>query len=103
PAMVALAAANGADVAMLRSDDVERRVDAATGGVGADAVIITASADSNDPVELAGRVARERAKVVIVGLVPANVPRSPYYEKELDVRMSRSYGPGRYDPEYEER
>lgn len=103
PAMVELAATLGASDAMLRSEDVERRVDAATGGVGADAVIITASANSNDPVELAGAVARERARVVIVGLVPVDVPRSPYYEKEIDVRMSRSYGPGRYDPEYEER
>jgi predicted dehydrogenase/threonine dehydrogenase-like Zn-dependent dehydrogenase len=101
--MVDLAASIGVDVAMRRSDDVERKVDAFTGGIGADSVIITASADSNDPVELAGRVARDRARVVIVGLVPVNVPRSPYYEKELDVRMSKSYGPGRYDPDYEER
>jgi predicted dehydrogenase/threonine dehydrogenase-like Zn-dependent dehydrogenase len=101
--MVALAESLGTDLALRRSDDVERKVDAFTGGAGADAVIITASANSNDPVELAGRVARDRARVVIVGLVPVDVPRSPYFEKELDVRMSRSYGPGRYDPEYEER
>jgi predicted dehydrogenase/threonine dehydrogenase-like Zn-dependent dehydrogenase len=101
--MVALAASLGADLALNRSDDIERKIDAFTGGAGADAVIITASANSNDPVELAGRVARDRARVVVVGLVPVDVPRSPYYEKELDVRMSRSYGPGRYDPEYEER
>lgn len=101
--MIELAAASGADLALHRSDDVERRIDAFTGGVGADAIIVTASASSNDPVELAGLLARDRAKVVIVGLVPVDIPRSPYYEKELDVRMSRSYGPGRYDPEYEER
>lgn len=101
--MIELAAASGADLALHRSDDVERRIDAFTGGVGADAIIVTASASSNDPIELAGLLARDRAKVVIVGLVPVDIPRSPYYEKELDVRMSRSYGPGRYDPEYEER
>jgi predicted dehydrogenase/threonine dehydrogenase-like Zn-dependent dehydrogenase len=97
------ARASGADLALLRGDDVERRIEAFTRGIGADAVLITASTSSQDPIELAGRVARDRAKVVVVGAVPANVPRSPYYEKELDVRMSRSYGPGRYDAEYEER
>ena len=100
--MVALAA-ECADLALLRSEDVERRIEALTNGIGADAIIITASANSNDPVELAGRLARDRARVVVVGLVPVDVPRTPYYEKELEVRMSRSYGPGRYDPEYEER
>ena len=102
-ATVERAAVSGADLALSRKDDVERRIDAFTGGVGADAVVITASAKSNDPIELAGRLARPRARVVVVGLVPMDVPRSPYYEKELDVRMSRSYGPGRYDPSYEER
>lgn len=100
---VTRAQASGADLAVNRKDDIERRIDAFTSGVGADAVIITASAKSNDPIELAGRIARPRACVVVVGLVPMDVPRSPYYEKELDVRMSRSYGPGRYDPSYEER
>lgn len=103
PQTVERASVSGAELALHRKDDVERRIDAFTGGVGADAVIITASAKSNDPIELAGRIARLRARVVVVGLVPMDVPRSPYYEKELDVRMSRSYGPGRYDPSYEER
>jgi polar amino acid transport system substrate-binding protein len=103
PVAVERASASGADLAILRGDDAERRIEAFTNGVGADAVLICASTASHDPVELAGAVARERAKVVVVGAVPLDVPRSPYYEKELDVRMSRSYGPGRYDPEYEER
>jgi polar amino acid transport system substrate-binding protein len=97
------AARSGADLALLRGDDVARRIDAFTNGAGVDAVIIAASTSSRDPVELAGEIARDRAKVVVLGAVPADVPRSPYYEKELDVRMSRSYGPGRYDPDYEER
>lgn len=98
---VELAREHGA-LAVVRSDDVEARVQSATDGVGADAVIITAATSSTDPIELAGVVARDRARVVIVGAVPIEVPRSPYYEKELDIRLSRSYGPGRYDPAYEE-
>lgn len=99
---VRLAAGHGA-VAALRSDDVQGIVREATGGIGVDATIITAATSSEDPVRLGGDLTRERGRVVIVGAVPVNVPRSPYYEKELDVRMSRSYGPGRYDPSYEEK
>jgi predicted dehydrogenase/threonine dehydrogenase-like Zn-dependent dehydrogenase len=101
PSRVALAREHGA-LGLVRSDDVEARVADATGGIGADAVIITAATSSTDPIELAGALARDRARVVVVGMVPIDVPRSPYYEKELDVRLSRSYGPGRYDPVYEE-
>jgi len=72
-----------------------------TDGVGFDAVLITAGAPDNSPFVLAGSVARDRARVVLVGATPADVPRSPYYDKELSVLMSRSYGPGRYDPHYE--
>ena len=68
-----------------------------------DAVVITEATRSADPVELAARLCRDRATVVIVGDVAAELPRSTYYGKELDLRMSRSYGPGRYDKEYEER
>ena len=68
---------------------------------GADAVLICASAGVDDPVELAAQLARDRAPVVVVGDVGMDVPRAPFYEKELDLRLSRSYGPGRYDPDYE--
>lgn len=102
PARVALAERAGA-LGVLRKDDVAGLVQVATGGVGADAVIITAATSSEDPIRLAGELARDRGRVVVVGAVPINVPRSPYYEKELEVRLSRSYGPGRYDPEYEEK
>jgi len=71
------------------------------GGHGADAVIITASTSSNEPLELAIALARSRARIVVVGAVPMNVPRQPFYEKELQLRIARSYGPGRYDPAYE--
>jgi predicted dehydrogenase/threonine dehydrogenase-like Zn-dependent dehydrogenase len=73
-----------------------------TGGQGADAVVITAATKSKAPIDLAAEVSRDRGRVVAVGLVGLSVPRKPFYEKELDLRLSRSYGPGRYDPAYEE-
>ncbi len=68
-----------------------------------DTVLITAATPSDDPVRLAAQLARDRARVVIVGDVGMAIPRAPYYEKELELRLSRSYGPGRYDSQYEER
>ncbi|HEY6039886.1 MAG TPA: zinc-binding dehydrogenase, partial [Kofleriaceae bacterium] len=100
---VELARDLGCDLALQRDDDVVQRTRSVTAGRGVDAVIITAAASSNDPIVLAGELARERAHVVIVGDVSADIPRTPYYEKELDVRMSRSYGPGRYDKAYEDK
>lgn len=72
-----------------------------TGGAGTDAVIITAGSSSLDPVELAGTLCRSKGKVVIVGAVPTGFSRENYYRKELDLRMSSSYGPGRHDSNYE--
>lgn len=68
-----------------------------------DAVIITAATKSTDPITFAAALARDRGRVVVVGDVGLDIPRTPYYEKELDLRLSRSYGPGRYDRSYEER
>ncbi len=99
---VALAARAGC-LALERSDAVEERIRDFTGGIGADVVILTAATRSHDPIRLAGALARDRGRVVVVGAVAMNVPRSPFYEKELDVRLSRSYGPGRYDPAFEEK
>lgn len=73
-----------------------------TNGLGFDHVLICADTNSNDPVELAGEIARDRATVVAIGAVGMEIPRKRYYEKELEFKISRSYGPGRYDPEYEE-
>jgi predicted dehydrogenase/threonine dehydrogenase-like Zn-dependent dehydrogenase len=70
---------------------------------GVDAVVITAATESSDPIDLAARLCRDRGRVVVVGDVGLQVPRAPFYEKELELRLSRSYGPGRYDREYEER
>jgi len=72
-------------------------------GVGADSVLITAETPSSDPVNLAGVIARDRAIVVAVGTVGLDIERKAYYEKEIDFRISRSYGPGRYDAAYEQK
>ncbi|MEJ2721277.1 MAG: Gfo/Idh/MocA family oxidoreductase, partial [bacterium] len=68
-----------------------------------DAQIITAGTSSLDPVALAARLCRPKGRVVIVGAVPTGFSREPYYKKELELRMATSYGPGRYDPSYEEK
>jgi predicted dehydrogenase/threonine dehydrogenase-like Zn-dependent dehydrogenase len=84
-------------------DDCVELVRAVSRGYGADAVVITASSPTNEPLVLAGDLARDRATVSIVGLLPLDIPRKTFYEKELTVVVSRSYGPGRYDTQYEER
>ena len=72
-------------------------------GAGVDSVLITAETSSSDPVNLAGAIARDRAIVVAVGTVGIDIERKAYYEKELDFRISRSYGPGRYDAAFEQK
>ncbi len=100
PARVALAAQFGIQ-ARLRDQAVEA-AQAFTANRGADAVLICADTPSADPVELAGVIARDRARVVAIGAVGLQIPRKIYYEKELSFINSRSYGPGRYDSGYEE-
>ena len=73
-----------------------------TSGRGLDAVIVTAATPSSDPVRLAARLLRDRGRIVVVGDVGLDLERTPLYEKELELRLSRSYGPGRYDRAYEE-
>ena len=80
---------------------IEQVVRIATGGLGADHVFLAAGGSTNGPVELAARLARDRARVVDIGKTRLDLPWNAYYEKELDVRFSRSYGPGRYDDRYE--
>jgi len=98
----ALAGRLGCDAVADSDDALAALVSERTKGVGADAVLIAASTKSNGPVQLAAEVSRDRGRVVAVGLVGLEVPRRPFYDKELDLRLSRSYGPGRYDPNYEE-
>jgi polar amino acid transport system substrate-binding protein len=93
---------NGAYLAFNRNQSgIVESIEQATNGFGTDAVIITAGTSSLDPVEFAGQVARKKGKVVVVGAVPTGFSRPNYYKKELDLRMSSSYGPGRYDNDYE--
>ncbi|MCI0385668.1 bi-domain-containing oxidoreductase [Streptomyces sp. CNQ085] len=80
---------------------VETAVAELTGGLGVDQVYLAAGGGGNQPVELAARLSRDRGRVVDIGKCRLDLPWNAYYEKELDVRFSRSYGPGRYDPEYE--
>lgn len=101
PERAALAERLGAHRAV--STDLEEEALRFSDGDGIDAVIVAASTPSSGPLEQAGEIARLRGRIVVVGLVGMEVPRSTYYRKELDLRMSMSYGPGRYDADYEER
>ena len=96
-----LAAELGADVVADATEVIEA-AKAFSHGHGVDGVIITASTKSNEPVETAGEIARQKGRVIVVGAVGMTLPREPYYKKELEFRLSMSYGPGRYDRAYEE-
>jgi polar amino acid transport system substrate-binding protein len=102
-ARVALARELGADKASVSSEASAKEIETWTRGHGADAVLITAATDSNEPVELAARVSRLKGRVIVVGMTGMNIPRAPFFSRELKLVISMSYGPGRYDPEYEER
>jgi predicted dehydrogenase/threonine dehydrogenase-like Zn-dependent dehydrogenase len=95
----AAAAVTGGKEALGELDEV---LMALTDGAGADHIFLAASTDSRDPVFLAAELARDRGRIVDVGKCNLDLPWGEYYEKELEVRFSRSYGPGRYDPVYEE-
>jgi len=82
---------------------LEREVAAFTDGYGADAVVIAASSRTSSAVASAGVVCRHKGRVVVVGAVGMDVPREAFYRKELELRLSTSYGPGRYDPRYEDK
>jgi len=103
PKAVELAASGGARAFERDRDGLQSSVLEATGGLGLDSVLVCAAATSSDPVRLASELARDRGRVVIVGDVPIEADRALFYEKELELRLSRSYGPGRYDRDYEER
>lgn len=103
PDLIEFAQNNGFN-ASLRSDElIEQEIIQFSNGNGTDAVIITAGTSSIDPVEFAGKVCRSHGKVIIVGAVPTGFSRKNYYRKELSLLMSTSYGPGRYDPNYEDK
>jgi polar amino acid transport system substrate-binding protein len=100
---VALALELGADKAIISNDAAAKEIEIWTRGHGADAVLITAATDSNQPIELAARVSRLKGRVIVVGMTSMDIPRAPFFSRELKLIISMSYGPGRYDPEYEER
>ncbi len=100
PARITLASSLGLHA--VRREEAEDSAVAFTASRGFDAILICADTSSNDPVELAGLIARDRGRVVATGAVGLTFPRKVYYEKEVSFINSRSYGPGRYDPQYEE-
>ena len=101
---VKLAGALGAVVKLSKSD--EENVEfilSLTDGIGADKVIITASSSADSILSQCANMTRQRGKIVLVGVIPINVPRNLLYKKEIEFQVSSSYGPGRYDPNYEEK
>jgi predicted dehydrogenase/threonine dehydrogenase-like Zn-dependent dehydrogenase len=92
----------GADLTVCSTDDQISSTVRQLAPAGADVAIITASTPSSEPIELAANILRDRGRIVVVGDVALSVSRQPMYRKELSVALSRSYGPGRYDPQYEE-
>lgn len=87
--------------AVIGHDDVTSVMRAFSDGQGADAVLIFASSESNEPIELAAEITRPRGRIVVPGLVGLDIPRKIFYEKELNFVVSRAWGPGMYDPQYE--
>jgi predicted dehydrogenase len=100
---VELAKELGADICFVGGKDAVDKVLKYTDGVGVDSVIIYAATSSSEPVKQAMQMVRKKGRVVVVGAVGMELDRSPFYEKELDFLISCSYGPGRYDPLYEEK
>jgi predicted dehydrogenase/threonine dehydrogenase-like Zn-dependent dehydrogenase len=103
PQKIELARALGAEGGALSEEDAVRAVKEWSRGRGADAVLITAATPSNQPVELAAEISRLKGRVVAVGMVGLDIPRNLFFARELSLQVSMSYGPGRYDAEYEER
>jgi predicted dehydrogenase/threonine dehydrogenase-like Zn-dependent dehydrogenase len=103
PERADLALRLGADEVCISRDGLQDLCLQNSNGHGADAVLITAETASSEPVNLAGEIARDRGVVVPVGTVGMDIQRKLYFEKELDFRISRSYGPGRYDSAYEQK
>lgn len=103
PQKLELASQLGAEtVDLSKGEDPLEAAQSFSRGRGVDAVIITASTKSNEPVSQAAKMSRKRGRIVLVGVTGLELSRADFYEKELSFQVSCSYGPGRYDPEYEE-
>ncbi|HZI87303.1 MAG TPA: bi-domain-containing oxidoreductase [Pyrinomonadaceae bacterium] len=103
PERITLAREFGAEAGCVADEGAAGVVNSWTGGRGADGVVITAASESNQPIELAGEISRVKGRVIVVGSTGLQVPRQTFYNRELSLKISMSYGPGRYDPDYEER
>lgn len=104
PERVRLAKELGADAACTPDPQTAAGVvEELTGGLGADVVTLAVGTDSNEPLELAVQLARDRGRIVNVGKAKLDIPYAPFFRKDLKLVFSRSYGPGRYDPTYEEK
>jgi len=90
------------ETALATDDDLREQILLFTDGYGADSTIITAGTTSNRPIEQAGEITREKGRIVVLGAARMDIPREPFYSKELEIRLSRSYGPGRYDKAFED-
>lgn len=101
PAKLELATSLGADAVGVGSP--LQAVTAFTGGLGVDSVVITAATGSNEPIEFAAEACRTRGRIVLVGVAGLNIPRPPFFKKELEFTVSSSLGPGRSDPLYEDK
>jgi predicted dehydrogenase/threonine dehydrogenase-like Zn-dependent dehydrogenase len=102
PERLDLARQRGLEQGFLAGDHLPERMRHYTDGIGVDRVLICASSSSPQVIEQAVAVSRDRGRIVVVGGVNLDVPRGEFYMKELDLVISRSYGPGRYDRQYEE-
>lgn len=101
PDRLQLAALFGAETIDGGATDVAAAVHAATGGVGADAALLTLASSAHEPVHQAARSLRKRGRIILIGVSGLHLRREDFYEKELTFQVSCSYGPGRYDPTYE--
>lgn len=101
---VKLAAKHNAHFAFSRKEDnLVDKIKSLTAGYGVDATIITAATSSNDPIDFSAAISRDKGRIVMVGVTKMELPRDAYFVKELEFKLSRSYGPGRYDASYEEK
>lgn len=100
---VAMANASGAKAFVASESDVVKTVEDITNSIGCDAVIITASTKSNDVISQAAQMSRKRGRIVLVGVIGLDIQRSDFFKKELSFQVSCSYGPGRYDEDYEQK
>ena len=103
PNKVSIANKMGAKAFVAATADVVKTVESLTNGIGADVVLITASTKSNDVISQAANMSRKRGRIVLVGVVGLDIQRNDFYKKELSFQVSSSYGPGRYDEDYEQK